>query len=430
MIQELETDKPTLVLSGGPPGPTGPGHPKNKPKDKAPSPPSEAGPEEPEDSGGLETMEGLLSADEAQKTQQLQKLKGGEVVWAKVVQVDAEQVFADVGEKREGVVPKSEFEQDRIPEVGQRIPVVLVRTARGEGHAALSHKRARWLLGWQAAEKAFKEGVRVRGRVTQAIKGGFLADVGGIKAFLPASQADLRPVRRPETLVDTGIRCYILEMDRAKQEVVLTRRKVLEEEADKRRQNLLKEIKVGQVRLGRVTRVAGFGLFVDLGGLEGLVHVSDLAWKDPAGALKSCERGTKLRVKVLKIEAESGKVSLGVKPLLPNPADLLKKKYPPKAVVSGQILEVGESGVRVEVTPEVTGFARPEDLPAGFDLKAGDPVKAIVTGVNFNTFELQLSIKRFDDIEHRKVVAKYTREAPRPTLGQLLTPDSSEPPEK
>lgn len=370
------------------------------------------------------TMEALL---EEQATFQ-KRLKAREIVWVKVIQLQEANVLVDIGEKQEGVIPVSEFESRTPPAVGSRIPVVLVGPSRDNRPAVLSCKKAQQQLGWKQAQKAFEEKARVRGIVASSVKGGFMVDVAGVSAFLPASLADLRPVRKPQALIGTGVRCYILEMQADKKQLVLSRKAVLEEEVKKRRNKLLASLKTGEVRIGRVTHVVSTaGAFVDLGGLEGLLATSDIAWKEPGKALAAVAPGHKMRVKILRIDSEAGKVSLGAKQLTPNPADALKKKYPAKAVVSGKIAEVKPDGVRIQLTNDAAAFCSAAELPQQDKEKgpiwpaAGDAVHAIVIGIRQDTFEVSVSIRRYEEIQDRKRVAQYMKGSPKLTLGQILT---------
>ncbi len=371
-----------------------------------------------------ESMEALL----AQQASVTEKLAGHKVTWVKVIQVTKDQVLVDVGEKKEGVVALSEFTGEAAkaaPAVGQRVPVILAGK-RQDGAVVLSHRRARVELGWEAIIKAHKEKARVRGIVKSAIKGGFLVDVGGVTGFLPASLADLRPVRNAAKMVNTGVRCYIIELNEAKKQAVLSRKAVLEEEVGKRRDKLIDELKPGEVRIGRIVNASPTGIVVDIGGAEGFVRPADVAW---GAAQASYQRGDKLRVKVLSkpAPAEPGKpeqpLYLGIKQLMPNPADAIRKKYPPKTVVRGKISEAGPAGVKFVLDDKRVAFSPAAECDPEAAYRAGDPVSAIVTGVSPSTFELVVSINKFEEVRDRKRLAQYLKAPPPLTLGQVLSPD-------
>jgi ribosomal protein S1 len=376
------------------------------------------------------SMETLLAGQEELH----QKLAGKQVVWVKVVSVTRDHVLVDVGEKNEGAVPVSEFaeagdsESGRLPTAGQRIPVLRAGPGRRDGHTLLSFKRARAELGWAAAVKAFNEKARVRGRVVSSIKGGFLVNVGGVTAFLPASLADLHPVRNPARMVNTGVRCYIIELNEAKRQLVLSRKAVLEEEAAKRRAQILAELRVGEVRIGRVVRVAAGGVTVDIGGLEGTVGMSDVSWGVPA-LPSGLERGSKIKVKVLSKPADlnaADGLMLGMKQLTPNPSEALRKKYPPKTVVKGKIFEASAAGLKIALDSGPQAFCAAADCDPTAGYKAGDPISGMVLTVNSNTFEVIVSVNKLEEIKDRKRMAQYLKAPPPLTLGQLLSPEKND----
>ena len=365
------------------------------------------------------SMEGLLKAS----SEILEKLKKKEVAFVRVVQAVEDKVLVDIGEKHEAVVPLSDFPDNKAPAVGSRIPVMLERKGREDSATLLSYKKAKGLLGWETMQKAFQAKERIKGRIQQAIKGGYLVDFDGVQAFLPLSHSELRGASKPTLAAGSSVKCQILELNAEKRQVVVSRKVVLEEEEKARRTKLLGEIKVNDVALGWVSRVTSAGLVVNTGGLEGLVHVSDVAWKEPEKALQAFKRGQRLKVKVLRIDQETGKVSLGLKQLTPNPGDALKKRFPPKSTVSGQVKSVAAEGAKLALKDGETGFLPAAEYASTGAPKEGETLKAVVTGVHPATFEITLSARKLEDIEDRKRVQQYMKAPPPLTLGQLLAPD-------
>ncbi len=411
----------------------------NQSNEETPAHPApEEGPSEP---ALEENMAQLLESQDSL----LDRLLRREVVWAKVVALAEDQVLVDIGGKSEGLVPIADFHQEpessaaAMPSPGQRIPVLWVGRDR-DGTARLSFRRAKAHLAWDNVVKTYHEKGRVHGRVVKTVKGGFLVDAGGVEAFLPASLADLYPVRAPEQMLGTGVRAYIIELDEKKKRLVISRRAVLEEEARKRREKMLQELRVGEIRIGRVKRMGPTGLSVDLGGLDGIVKPQDICWGAPKLA-PSYKRGDRVRVKVLakpaapsspaaeeapeanaSVPAAEGAVVLGIKQLLPNPADKIKKKYPPRMEVVGSILAVGPEGLRLELSDKTSAFCPASELDAEATYKEGETVRAIVTGLGRETFDVWVSIARYEDRRDRERTAKYLK-PPKPlTLGQLLSP--------
>ncbi|MBI4061382.1 MAG: S1 RNA-binding domain-containing protein [Elusimicrobia bacterium] len=385
----------------------------------------DAEPEEDMDAAsGGETMESLL----AQQSATVDKLAERKVAWVKVIAVTKDAVLVDVGEKNEGSVPLVEFVADLgapkapAPQPGQRIPVIKVGGRSKDGHVVLSHAKAKAELGWEMAVKAHAEKQRVRGIVKSSVKGGFIVDVQGVQAFLPASLADLRPVRQPEKMVGTGVRCLVIEVNASKRQLVLSRKAVLEDEAGKRRVKIMEELRGGEIRIGRIVRVSAEGLLIDIGGLEGTVRPADMAW----GTVKpgAFERGQKLKVKVLSKPQKAGDpVLLGIKQLQANPSDALRKRFAPKSSATGKITEVGAHGVRFQIDPKTTAFAPAAECDPDVIYKIGDEATGIVTGIDAQTFEVRVSLARFNEIKDRKRVAQYMKVPPPLTLGQILSPE-------
>lgn len=362
-----------------------------------------------------ESMESLM----AQQSALTEKLAGKQVTWVKVISVTKDEVLVDVGEKREGQVPVAEF-GGRVPQVGQRIPVMALG-GRHEGTLRLSYKRAKGELGWEMAVKAHAEKQRVRGTVTSSVKGGFIVDVAGVAGFLPASLADLRPVRVPAKMVGTGVRCYIIEINESKKQLVLSRKAVLEEEAGKRKTKLMTELRVGEIRIGRVVHAGPNGLIVDIGGAEGTVRMPDVCWGTPK-IPEGIERGSKVRVKVLqKPEKEGDPIFLGLKQLQPNPADALRRKFQPRAVVHGKITDVAITGLKMTLDSGQAASCPAAECDPEIVYHVGDAISGLVTGINATTLEVLVSVAKFEEIRDRKRVAQYLKAPPPLTLGQLLS---------
>lgn len=371
-----------------------------------------------------ETMASLMAEADSREARKTSGIR-----WAPVVQVLQDQVLVDVGEKREGSVPLSDFGSgapgaapEGLPKVGDRIPVVMVRSGSGLKPGVFSHLKARVELAWQELASAFEKKTRVRGKVISVIKGGYLVDLGGLNGFLPASLADLRPVRKPEILLNTGVRCYVIELNAQRKQAVLSRKAVLEEETNLRKAKAMSELRVGQICIARIVREDPSGLFVDVGGLEGFVAAEDAAW-GPAKPPSGFERGSKVKAKILRLPAQGERIPLGIKQLSPNPAWAMAKKHPAKSVVAGEVREATPAGLVLRLKDSTPAFCRQADCPEGSSWKEGDRFSAVVLGVDDSNLRINVSIARFEDIEDRKRVKGYLKPPPPLTLGQLLSPD-------
>ena len=387
-----------------------------------------------EEAGDEGTMQGLLQEAEAQSA----KLSSKEVSTVKVVSVVGAQVLVNVGERLEGVVPVSDFPEGQLPNPGDEIPVVLVKRGSSDRNAQLSYKKAREEVGWKKLGESFVGKHRVSGTIAKAVKGGFLVDVDGVSAFLPLSLADRRPLQKGVNLVGKNSPFVIIEMDPGARRLVVSRKQVLEEDLQHQKKRRIASLRPGQVLEGKVVALNPGGATVDLGGMEGQVALADLSWRPLAHPKDAVKTGQKLKLKVLHLDPEQLRISLGLRQLQENPADALRRKYKVGMKVKAKVLAVSDKGVSVEVTPEIKGFVPARDFeergrrgeppppPRPMTQKPGETVGAVVEGVNPKTFELMLSLRKFDQIEERETVKKYMRGGPRLTLGDLLRPEAQE----
>lgn len=367
-----------------------------------------------------ERDENLMAEMLAEGPSALQGLRNREIVWVPLVQKTAEGFLADIGEKREAFIPESDWEGGTLPPVGESVPVVLAREGRDQNWTILSFKEAKRRLAWQELQRAFQNKEKVDGKVRAAVKGGLLVDIG-VEAFLPASLVDLKPVRQLSQWVGKAVVCYVLELNEQKRQIVLSRKQVLTEEAEKRQKEALTRLKAGTVLEGKVRTVSDFGAFVELGqGLEGLIHVSDMAWRVPRRPQSFLRSGQKVQVKVLGIQGESGKISLGMKQLTPNPMIELQKRFPKNKTVFGQVRRVLKQGVQVQLDPKTAAFVPAEEIPEGRQWKEGESLAGVVLGIHPNFFEVTLSVRKLEAIEDRKRMAQYLKGAPPLTLGQII----------
>jgi small subunit ribosomal protein S1 len=319
-----------------------------------------------------------------------------------VVAVSAESVFVDVGLKTEGVIPAEEF---RTPSgnidvnVGDRI-VVSISGRNSEGYYTLSKIKVERPKDWSSLEKAFAEKATIAGVVAGVVKGGLSVDVG-VRAFLPASRSGVKDASDLEQLVGQNIACRIIKLDVADEDVVVDRRSVLEEEEAKARQAKLASIKEGDVVRGAVRTLTDFGAFIDLGGFDGLLHVTDMAWSrvgKPADVLKI---GESLEVKILKVDLAHRRISLGLKQLSPDPWTLAAEKYHAGDRVHGKISRVVDFGAFVELEPGVEGLIHLSDLswskkarkPSDV-VKPGEVVEVVVLTVNASDHRIGLGLKQ------------------------------------
>ncbi len=326
----------------------------------------------------------------------------GETVSGRVVAITELGVIVDVGTKSEGMVPAQElleFEGQPPFEVGQEIEVEPLGQEK-EGYQLYSYLRARRRRAWQQVEQSYRKHTPLTGKVVDRIKGGLVVDVG-IRAFLPASQVDLRPVRDLEAWKGEEITCRVLKLNRKRGNVVVSRRAVLEEEQSQRRAQLLESLHEGVVVRGRVKNITNYGVFVDLGGLDGLLHVTDLAWGRIAHPSEAVQLGDEIEVVVLKLDREKLRISLGRKQLLPDPWATVPERFPIGSRAPGRVISVTDYGAFVELEPGVEGLIHVSEMswsrrtrhPSKF-VSVGDTVEVAILDVKPEQRRISLGLKQ------------------------------------
>ncbi len=291
----------------------------------------------------------------------------GEVVNGTVVRVDKDEVLVDIGYKSEGVIPVSELSIRRSVNpadevsVGDEIAALVMTKEDAEGRLILSKKRARFELGWKAIEQAHEQGEPVTGRVIEVVKGGLILDLG-VRGFLPASLVDIRRVQDLDEYTGQELRCKVIELNRSRNNVVLSRRAVLEDERKEMRQAILDKLNPGDVVEGTISNIVDFGAFVDLEGMDGLIHISELSWSHVNHPSEVLEIGQKVDVKVLDIDRERQRISLGLKQTQTDPWQQVLESYNEGDVVSGKVTKVVTFGAFVEILPGVEGLVHISEL--------------------------------------------------------------------
>ncbi|MBI4802269.1 MAG: S1 RNA-binding domain-containing protein [Elusimicrobia bacterium] len=368
------------------------------------------------------SMEQLLVA----QARVSEKLYSREIVKVKVVQVTQQHVLVDIGEKKEAVIPIDDFKEEKTPEVGSEVPAMLERKG-GEGkYTVLSCRKAREKIAWQWAGKMFEAKERVKGRVAEAVKGGYIVDLSGLRAFMPLSLSEISGAHKHYLPGNAKIKCYITDFSAGDRRIVVSRRQALEEDEKERRAAVLGEISTGFVVRAVVSKVAADGMSVRFQGIEGFIRTEDVAWKKPDAGLKTYKRGQRIKCKVLSMDRENEKISFGIKQLTPNPVDLLKKRFPYKAVLKVKVTAVSKDGAKVKVSEHVEGFLSAAEYGHDGEPKEGRELKTILIGINPATCELTLSMKKLEEMEDRKKIQSYLKGAPTLTLGQILLENSED----
>jgi len=315
----------------------------------------------------------------------------GSVVTGRVVRLTDEYAIVDVGLKSEGRVLLKEFAQPgQKPEVkpGDNIELYVERYEDRDGAIVLSREKARREEAWTNLEKSFESQVRVNGTIYGRVKGGFTVDLGGAVAFLPGSQVDIRPVRDVGPLMGTPQPFQILKMDRARGNIVVSRRAVLEETRAEQRSELIQGLKEGMILDGVVKNITDYGAFVDLGGVDGLLHVTDIAWRRINHPSEALQIGQPVRVQVIRFNSETQRISLGMKQLEADPWEGVAAKYPPGAKFSGRVTNITDYGAFVELEPGVEGLVHVSEM--SWTKKNVHPGKIVATSQEVDVMVLDV----------------------------------------
>ena len=328
----------------------------------------------------------------------------GRVVKGTVTGIENDKAIIDVGLKSEGRVDLKEFmrgEDEHGLEVGSEVEVYVDRVENADGEAMLSRDRARREAAWDKLESEFGEGKRVEGRIFGRVKGGFTVDLDGAVAFLPGSQVDIRPVRDVTPLMDTPQPFQILKMDRRRGNIVVSRRAVLEETRAEQRSELIDQLAEGQVIEGVVKNITDYGAFVDLGGIDGLLHVTDMSYKRVNHPSEVVEIGQTVTVQIVRINAETQRISLGMKQLESDPWDGVAAKYPVGMKLTGQVTNITEYGAFVEVEPGIEGLVHVSEMSwtkknvhPGKIVSTSQEVEVVVLEVDSEKRRISLGLKQ------------------------------------
>jgi small subunit ribosomal protein S1 len=331
----------------------------------------------------------------------------GDVLTGIVVRVDRDEILVDVGYKSEGVIPLSELSIRRNIDpseevaLGDEVDALVLTKEDNEGRLILSKKRARFEKAWRRIEEAAESGEAVEGLVIEVVKGGLIIDLG-VRGFLPASLVDIRRVQDLDEFLGQPLRCRVIELNRSRNNVVLSRRAVLEEERREVRQRILDTLDVGLVVDGQISNIVDFGAFVDLDGIDGLIHISELSWSHVTHPSEILEIGQKVRVKVLDIDRERQRISLGLKQTQTDPWQQVLDHYHQDDVVHGRVTKAVTFGAFVEIVPGVEGLVHISELAAHHVenprevVQNGQEVLVKIIEIDAERRRLSLSIKRVE----------------------------------
>src|SRR5476649_2493278 len=345
------------------------------------------------------------------------EFKEGQIVKGRILEVRPREVLVYIGYKSEGVIPASEFDDIEDLQVGDEVEVLLERLEDDQGMVKLSKEKAAYRQNWEKIVKVFQGDGLIKGKVKAVVKGGLTVNIG-VEAFLPASQIDIVPPKDLQQFVGNTYDFKIVKVNDDRKNVVLSRRELIEQERTEKRQKFLDGVKVGDTVQGTVKNLTDFGAFIDLDGMDGLLHITDLTWGRLGHPSELLKVGQELEVIVLDINKEKERVSLGLKQTQNNPWDKIEERFPAGQRVKGKITNLVPYGAFVELEEGVEGLihvselswtkriTRPSDV-----LNVGQEVEAIVLGVNKEEQKISLGVRQletnpWDEIEHRYMIGK------------------------
>ncbi len=339
--------------------------------------------------------------EEALKQSQV-RFAAGEIVKGTIIEVRPKEVLVDIGYKSEGVIPLLEFEEPQAAKVGDEIDVLIEKLEDKEGMVVLSKEKAEFKKNWDRILTICNEGGKVSGKVKAIVKGGLIVNIG-VEAFLPASQIDIIPPKNLTVFVGNTYDFKVVKINQERQNIVLSRRELIEQERNERRAKLLTEMMPGDIRKGTVKNITDFGAFIDLNGLDGLLHITDMSWGRVGHPSEILKVGQEIDVVVLDINKEKERVSLGLKQKLANPWDTIDQKYTVGQRVKGKVVNLVPYGAFVELEPGVEGLvhvtelswtkriAKPSDV-----LKQDQDIEAVVLAINKEEQKISLGIRQLE----------------------------------
>jgi small subunit ribosomal protein S1 len=353
---------------------------------------------------------------EALYAQSLERLKEDEIVKGTVVQVTKDHVLVDVGFKSEGQIPIEEFADDDGKydiRVGDKVDVYIEKSENENGLVVLSKEKADQFILWEEIRKACEDNEIVEGKIVAKIKGGLVVDIG-VKAFLPGSQIDLHPVRDLDSLLGKKFRFKIVKFNRKRGNIVLSRRALLEQEREEQKKETLKILEEGMVLEGVVKNITDYGAFIDLGGIDGLLHITDISWGRVNHPTEQLKIGDKVQVKVLKFDREKERVSLGMKQIKPNPWDTAANNYAPGNRVKGKVVSLTDYGAFLELQEGIEGLVHISEMSWTKNIKSptqvvslGDVVDAVVLSVDAENKRISLGLKQVEENPWEIISKKY-----------------------
>ena len=336
------------------------------------------------------------------------------LVEGRVVGMNDRDVLIDIGFKSEGIIDRSEFDKNDLPKIGDNVEVYLEYIEDAGGNTILSKEKADFMRRWKELNDAFDNEKIIKGKIIRRIKGGLIVDLGVVQAFLPGSQVDVRPIQDFDVYLEKEIELRIVKFNESRKNIVVSHKIILEDSLKEQREALFKELEVGSIIEGRVKNVTDFGVFVDLGGIDGLLHITDLSWGRINHPSEIISLNDKITVKVIEYDLERKRVSLGLKQLTPHPWEDIETKFPIGNVVRGKVVSLTNYGCFIELEPGIEGLIHHSEISWTKHIKnpseeysMGDEVDAKVLSIDIEDRKISLGVKQLTPDPWDKIEEKY-----------------------
>ena len=327
-----------------------------------------------------------------------------QIISAKVIGISDNDVMVDIGFKSEGLISRSEFDNKDLPEIGSNIDIFLEKFEDTDGNITLSKYKADFIKRWDELKHFCDSGEPVNGKVIKRVKGGLVVDLGVIQAFLPGSQADVQPIKNFDDLINKEFDFQIVKVDEMRKNLVVSRKAILEESLNEKRQELMSKIEIGAELEGVVKNITDFGAFVDLGGVDGLIHITDFSWGRINHPSEIVEIGQKINVQVIDFNKETSRISLGLKQLVDNPWETIPEKYKVGDIVNGSIVSIMNYGIFIEIEKGIEGLIHISEVSWTKNVqnlqdsyKVGESIESKVLFVDSDEQKISLGIKQLSD---------------------------------
>ena len=344
----------------------------------------------------------------------LNKVADNEVVNGTVTAINKREVIVNIGYKSDGIIPISEFRYNPDLKVGDEVEVYIENTEDKKGQLLLSHKKARESRSWDRVNEALDSQEIVKGYIKCRTKGGMIVDVFGIEAFLPGSQIDVKPIRDYDVFVGKTMEFKVIKINQEYRNVVVSHKALIEEELEQQKKEIISKLEKGQVLEGTVKNITSYGVFIDLGGVDGLIHITDLSWGRVSDPKEIVELDQKINVVILDFDDEKKRIALGLKQLTPHPWDSLDPNLKGGDVVKGKVVVMADYGAFIEIAPGVEGLIHVSEMSwsqhlrsAQDFIKVGDEVEAVILTLDRNERKMSLGIKQLKQDPWENIDEKY-----------------------